>query len=160
MEAIIPVEQLLDEATPMEWSDHWKLGYEPMDHIHEEFVGLLGQLQAAPENEYSHLMDQLIDHVKAHFEEEDRWMVQTEFPPRECHMDQHQQVLNSILEVRELLNDQDRQDRFEICRSLVLALVEWFDGHATHLDSALAHWMFKRQFGGKPVVIHKNIYKA
>lgn len=73
-------------------------------------------------------------------------------------MEQHQQVLTSILEVRELL-EKDREDRFKICRNLVAALVDWFDGHATHLDSALAHWMFKRRFGGKPVVIHRKINK-
>jgi hypothetical protein len=44
-----------------------------------------------------------------------------------------------------------------LCRSLVQALVDWFPGHAAHLDSALAHWMFKRQFGGKPVVLRRTI---
>lgn len=155
MNAIVPIDELDQETSEITWGDNWKLGYEPMDHIHEEFVDLLSQLQSGQDSELAELMDQLIVHVKTHFEEEDKWMVETEFPPRDCHIEQHQQVLNSILEVRELLN----QDRFDICRDLTRALVEWFPGHATHLDSALAHWMFKRKFGGKPVVIHKNIYK-
>ena len=155
MNAIIPIDELEQDLSEITWGDNWKLGYEPMDHIHEEFVDLLGQLQSGRDLELAGLMDQLIVHVKSHFDEEDKWMVETEFPPRECHIEQHQQVLASILEVRELLN----QDRFDICRDLTRALVDWFPGHATHLDSALAHWMFKRKFGGKPVVIHKNINK-
>lgn len=155
MNAIIPIDELEQDLSEITWGDNWKLGYEPMDHIHEEFVDLLGQLQSGRDSELAGLMDQLIVHVKSHFDEEDKWMVETEFPPRECHIEQHQQVLASILEVRELLN----QDRFDICRDLTRALVDWFPGHATHLDSALAHWMFKRKFGGKPVVIHKNINK-
>lgn len=155
MNAIIPIDELEQDLSEITWGDNWKLGYEPMDHIHEEFVDLLGQLQSGRDSELAGLMDQLIVHVKSHFDEEDKWMVETEFPPRECHIEQHQQVLASMLEVRELLN----QDRFDICRDLTRALVDWFPGHATHLDSALAHWMFKRKFGGKPVVIHKNINK-
>lgn len=155
MNAIIPIDELEQDLSEITWGDNWKLGYEPMDHIHEEFVDLLGQLQSGRDLELAGLMDQLIVHVKSHFDEEDKWMVETVFPPRECHIEQHQQVLASILEVRELLN----QDRFDICRDLTRALVDWFPGHATHLDSALAHWMFKRKFGGKPVVIHKNINK-
>ena len=155
MNAIVRVDELELDSSEITWGDNWKLGYEPMDHIHEEFVDLLGQLQRGEDSELAGLMDQLIVHVKAHFEEEDKWMVETEFPPRECHIEQHQQVLSSILEVRELLN----QSRFDICRDLTRALIDWFPSHATHLDSALAHWMFKRKFGGKPVVIHKNIYK-
>jgi len=34
--------------------------------------------------------------------------------------------------------------------------VKWFPGHATHLDSALAQWMFKREHGGKPVVFRRQ----
>ena len=44
-----------------------------------------------------------------------------------------------------------------LCRDLTKALVDWFPGHATHLDSALAHWLSKQRFGGKPVVIRRNI---
>jgi hypothetical protein len=42
-------------------------------------------------------------------------------------------------------------------RRLARALAEWFPGHATHLDSALSHWMSKQKFGGKPVVIRRNV---
>lgn len=158
MQEIIPVDHLGGDISPMVWTDNYKLGYEPMDDIHEEFVELLGQMQIASDDQLIAFMDRLIAHTKAHFEEENQWMIQTEFPPKDCHIEQHEQVMASMLEVRELL-EQDREDRFNICRNLVAALVDWFDGHATHLDSALAHWMFKRQFGGKPVVIHKKINK-
>ena len=47
-----------------------------------------------------------------------------------------------------------------LCRDLTEALVDWFPGHATHLDSALAHWLSKQRFGGKPVVIRRNILSS
>ena len=37
------------------------------------------------------------------------------------------------------------------------SLEAWFPGHADYLDSALSHWMCKLRWGGKPVVIRRNI---
>ena len=80
-------------------------------------------------------------------------MTQTQFPPRDCHIDEHNAVLRSIEEVRQLLS----VGRVDVARSLVAELVNWFPGHATHLDSALAHWMFKQKNDGKPVVIRRGL---
>ena len=38
----------------------------------------------------------------------------------------------------------------------VTAVKDWFPGHADYLDSALSHWMFKRRFGGKPMVLRRD----
>lgn len=138
---------------PLEWTDDCRLGYEPIDSIHQEFVDIVARLQTAPDAQLPALLDEFIAHARAHFEEENQWMRETEFPPRDCHIEQHDAVLASTLAVRERLVQGDHA----VCRSLVQALADWFPGHATHLDSALAHWMFKRRFGGKPVVIHRGV---
>ncbi|MEO7402205.1 MAG: hemerythrin, partial [Burkholderiales bacterium] len=44
----------------------------------------------------------------------------------------------------------------DAARRLAKELRDWFPGHAQHLDSALAHWMFKRSYGGKPVVLRRR----
>ena len=135
-------------AGPIKWSDAYELGYVPMDHIHEEFVKIVGQMQIAPDEDLTELLTQFIDHAKSHFEEENTWMVETNFPPRACHIDQHNAVLNSAMEVQQLL----KQGDYAMCRKFAQALADWFPNHAVHLDSALAHWMFKRSYGGKPMV--------
>lgn len=137
--------------TPLSWGDNHVLGYVPMDDIHEEFVDLVGQMQVAGDEQLPTLLDALQEHLQSHFEQENQWMVQTEFPPRDCHIDEHNAVLKSVGEVKELVV----QGNTQVCRTLVEALADWFPGHATHLDSALAHWMCKRSLGGKPVVIRR-----
>jgi hemerythrin-like metal-binding protein len=87
-------------------------------------------------------------HLESHFDQENTWMRESEFPARDCHIEQHDAVLESVHEVQVLL----AQGNTQICRGLVQALADWFPKHATHLDSALAHWMCKRRLGGKPVV--------
>ena len=143
-----------DTATaPMQWSDAYLLGYPPMDTVHEEFVQIVSRLQSAPDAELPALLEAFQAHAKAHFDAENAWMVETDFPARDCHIDEHAAVLKSVGEVQALL----AQGNHAVCRSLVAELARWFPGHADYLDSALAHWMAKRQFGGKPVVIRRNL---
>lgn len=145
----VPVWQ---SSFPVSWNDSFQLGYAPMDSIHEQFVSIVARLQIAVDADQALVMDELLDHTREHFEVENKWMHETAFPPRDCHIEQHEAVLTSIIEVRTLID----QGRHDVCRSLAHALADWFPVHATHLDSALAHWMFKRKFNGKPLILHRR----
>jgi len=136
------------ETEALQWTTDHTLGYEPMDDIHQEFLDLIVRLQTAADDDLPTLLDLMSAHLTAHFEQEDAWMETTLFPPRNCHIDEHRAVLKSVEEVRALLS----QGHTSICRDLVNALADWFPGHVTHLDSALAHWMCKQRLGGKPMV--------
>jgi hemerythrin len=127
------------------------LGYAPMDAIHGEFLVLLQTLLTASDEAMAEALAQVHAHSQSHFAEEERWMDDTAFPPRACHADEHAAVLASMEGVARRVAAGD----FEAGRRLARALAEWFPGHAHHLDSALAHWLCKRQFGGKPVVLHR-----
>ena len=137
----------------LHWGDQFLLGYTPMDDVHEVFVTLIEQLQCAEDPALSGLLAQLASHLKQHFEMENDWMRETAFPPRDCHIDEHAAVMQSVLEVQGLL----AQGHVAICRELVDELAAWFPRHADHLDSALAHWMTKRSLGGKPVVVRRGL---
>lgn len=144
------------EGEPISWNDGFLLGYIPMDHVHREFVDCVTALQCAPEDGLVPAMDALAKHCEAHFAEENRWMLETEFPARECHVNEHAAVLQSVHEVRQLLV----AGNVTVCRRLGDELANWFPGHADYLDSALAHWMCKRTLGGKPVILRRNLKSA
>jgi hemerythrin len=143
--------QLLMAQFP--WSDIYLLGYGPMDDSHREFVDLVDALLTCSDDDFPARLEAFARHAKAHFAEEDEWMERTDFPPRQCHADEHAAVLNSVNKVMEVVAQGDIAEG----RRLAKALAEWFPGHAAHLDSALSHWMSKRKFGGKPVVIRRNV---
>lgn len=124
-----------------------------MDATHEEFVRCVAALQCATDDALPAALEALADHLRRHFGEEDQWMEQTQFPARQCHIDEHAAVLKSVGEVRELL----AQGNTAVCRRLGQELANWFPGHADYLDSALAHWMCKQRLGGKPVVIRRSL---
>lgn len=129
-----------------------ELGYAPMDGLHAEFELLLARANAPGSPDWVALLAEIDAHLRSHFEAEDGWMTSTGFPPRECHMDEHAAVLKSSAEVLALA----RQGETGPAPSFVAELARWFPGHADYLDSALAAWMCKRQFGGKPVVLHRS----
>ena len=75
------------------WTDGFVLGHEPMDATHREFVALVGALQTEPEERLEALLGEFEAHARRHFGDEDRWMRDTDFPPRDCHIDEHAAVL-------------------------------------------------------------------
>jgi hemerythrin len=130
-----------------------ELGYAPMDDIHAELDELLQRASGPGPHDWVPLLTRIDSHLRSHFEAEDRWMRETDFPPRDCHIDEHAKVLHSSGEVLSLA----REGNVAPAPSFIAALADWFPGHADYLDSALAAWMCKRQFGGKPVVLHRGL---
>jgi len=45
----------------------------------------------------------------------------------------------------------------DLGHDLAIHLFQWFPGHADYLDSALAAWMSKQVYGGKPVVLRRKL---
>ncbi len=128
------------------------LGFDPMDEIHAEFETLLARTLDCADHELIARLEALTAHLRAHFAAEDAWMRETDFPPGQCHIDEHAAVLRSADEVLPLVAG----GQPGVGRSFVQELAKWFPSHADHLDSALAAWMSKRRFGGKPVVLHRK----
>jgi len=135
------------------WSDNLLVGFKPIDDEHQTFVEMIERMQHATANELPALLNQFAVEAQAHFDSENKMMEETQFPPRQCHIDEHMAVLKSVAEVRELL----AEGQLHIGASLVDELAKWFPGHVTHLDSALSHWLCKKQLGGKPVVIKRSL---
>jgi hemerythrin len=128
------------------------LGFTPMDDVHAEFSDLVERATYCPDADFPARLDALVAHLEAHFGLEDQWMAETDFPPGDCHRDEHAAVLSSAAEVQALALPL----RVQIGRDFVRELAAWFPVHADYLDSALAAWMCRRAHGGKPIVLHRR----
>lgn len=140
-----------EQATP--WSDEFLLGYGPMDDIHHEFVELVHAMQVVGDEVFPALLDRFAAHAGHHFAEEAAWMSAGNFPARDCHIEEHEKVMASVREVQQMV----AAGNIEVGRRLAVALEEWFPGHATYMDSALAQWMVKRSTGGVPLVLKRAV---
>jgi hemerythrin len=141
---------------PFVWNDMFLLGYTPMDDTHREFVEIVQAILTAPDADIPGHLEAFARHAESHFEQERQWMESTEFPARGCHVDEHEAVMKSVRDVQKIVAEGDVDE----ARALAKALADWFPGHADYMDSALAHWMSKRSYGGKPVVIRRNVLET
>ena len=139
----------------MVWSDARLLGFTPMDDVHREFYDFALGLVTCSDASALAALEAFEIHAISHFDQEDEWMRTTNFPPRDCHIDEHAAVLKSVSELKAAVAQ--GQAGAAIVRDIGMHLLSWFPGHADYLDSALAAWMTKLTMGGKPVVLRRTI---
>jgi hemerythrin len=128
----------------MEWNDALVLDHGTMDETHREFIELLNRLADAPGDRMLAVLDEFIAHTEAHFGQEQRWMQQMSFPPAQCHMNEHQGVLQIAHEVR----NRAAAGETRFGPVLAKAIAEWFATHASSMDHVLALYM--KEVGFKP----------
>lgn len=133
------------------WDDRYLLGHSKMDYTHREFVVLVNELLTVEDSNLPNALVRFVSHAEAHFAQEKMLMESDNFPARDCHIDEHNKVLESVLHVQEQLATGD----VDLCRNLALALMDWFPGHADYMDSALATWLVNRAHGGSPLVLKR-----
>ena len=118
----------------LEWTPALVLDLPAMDMVHEEFVALLGKVEAAPDQHLRALWDELIEHTQLHFDQEDRWMQTTGFATSNCHSQQHKVVLAVMREGAA----KGEQGDLSTIRHMAAELGPWFSHHAQNMDAALA----------------------
>jgi hemerythrin len=142
-------------AASLLWSDARLLGFTPIDETHEDFYRVTFQLLTCDTAGMLDALGAFEVHACEHFEQEDGWMLNTSFPPRDCHIKEHAAVLQSVQQVRDSIVT--GAAGVELAHDFALYLFQWFPGHADYLDSALAAWMSKRLLGGQPVVLRRSL---
>lgn len=146
----------MDESVVFGWHDQFLLGYAEMDETHKEFVERVNALLTVKDADLPSALAAFAAHAEAHFGQENEWMEKNDFPPRDCHIDEHNKVLDSLHEVQQQLVQGD----VAIVREFAKALMDWFPAHADYLDSALATWLVKRAHAGAPLVLRRNPARA
>jgi hemerythrin len=138
------------------WSESMSLGHPRIDDEHQHLVALIAQLQAASDDDLRASLKAVLDDATTHFSAENDLMTATGFPPRDCHIKEHEAVLTTLHGVTKRLAQGDHY----VVRRLSAELAAWFPAHVQHLDSALSHWLCKLEHGGKPVVLRIGSGKA
>ena len=144
----LPVMNPTETPAPI-WSDSLLLGHAAIDGEHEQLAELIERMRRAAAPEMAQALDAVLEHAATHFAAENELMRATAFPPRDCHISEHEAVLSTLRGVRARL----ARGEVEVVRRVADALAAWFPPHVQHLDSALTHWLCKLQHGAKPVVL-------
>lgn len=127
------------------------IGYARLDEDHDEFVGLVSRLRHAGSEDVLAAHAALHDHAIQHFAFEDSLMGPHDFASKECHLDEHAAVLHSFDEVRTAL----LAGNAAVAARFADHLLEWLPAHVDALDRQLAKFIFYRETGGAPVLLHR-----
>lgn len=119
----------------MQWDEAGHaVGVAEMDTTHREFASYVSALERAPDGDFPALFEQLRNHTRAHFEREYELMQQCRFPALREHEAEHARVLADLAH----LSARVQQGSLMMARAYVRGLPDWFRGHLTTMDSALA----------------------
>lgn len=120
----------------IEWDDgRFRLGIDTMDDTHIEFVNLVNDIDKAEGEEFIRLFDALVDHTRAHFDRENKLMVESEFPALAEHRGEHERIIGEL----EKFAQRVHRGLIPFGRSYLReTLSQWFPLHAVTMDSALA----------------------
>ena len=83
-------------ASGLNWVPQLETGDVRMDHTHEEFVTMLNQLLATPQDQQLPLYREFLEHTVEHFAQEERWMLATGFSEDNCHASHHATILDTM----------------------------------------------------------------
>ena len=120
----------------IDWNDEcFRLGMDVIDDTHVEFVELVNAMEPADGEEFIHLFDSLITHTRKHFDQENRLMIESDFPALAEHRHEHERVLGEL----ERFGQRVRKGQISFGRSYLRdSIAQWFPLHAATMDSALA----------------------
>jgi len=124
--------------------DYPQVALEFMNCDHAEFVELRGRLIAllissTPANQVDALLDELLDHTRHHFGEEERLMREVNFPPFLVHKGEHEAVLTDM-DARVTRWKQDR-DANTLKTWLDKNVGDWFVNHVSTMDFVTARFI-------------------
>lgn len=119
------------------WTDALAVDDDEMDRTHHEFADLLAGILDASDADIPALLDETVEHTRAHFLQETTWMQMTEFPPIHCHEREHSNILEVVLEVQRRVAGGE----IDLARTLAIALAEWLQLHVDSMDRVLSLWM-------------------
>jgi len=87
------------------WDETLETGHAGMDADHKQLAGLFNRLRSALENDEGSafctaILDDIIRHTTAHFELEQRLMLQHRYPKAEQHAAEHAMLIRQALDYR------------------------------------------------------------
>ena len=128
----------------VEWRDEFKIGIEEVDFEHQELIELINELYAESKKEDSALavidyLEEIFAKISAHFALEEKVMRDLQYDQYEDHKEDHELLLDDIMDIMDEYADNSRLDEEEFADRLN----DWFVRHFSTKDARMH--LFLRQ---------------
>jgi len=119
----------------IEWTDKFRAGVEKFDNQHKRLIGLINELSrqisiGGGKQELEKVVTEIYEHKKNHFSDEERLMLDHNYPQFEQHAKEHMEMLDWLLEHKEKLAAGDKMVTVELSGYLS----DWLMNHVAKTD--------------------------
>ena len=120
------------------WKDEYSVGVPDVDHEHREMIELINELDHSMGEEVSHdtvveTLGEIYANIAAHFALEERIMRRARYVDYEVHKQDHETLLDDLLDVIDSVDEEGRYDRAALSHDLNV----WFSDHFRTHDAKL-----------------------
>ncbi len=120
----------------IEWTEKFRAGVEKLDAQHKELIEMVNELQrqitmGSSKEELGKVVNKIYEHKKAHFADEERLMLDHNYPKFEQHAKEHKDMLDRLSEFIEGVAAGDKIVSVE----LTGFLAEWLLDHIAQTDT-------------------------
>lgn len=122
------------------WKKEFSLGVASVDHEHRELIELINDLDASMQEDASHeavveALGEIYAQISAHFALEEKIMRDAHYEGYTTHKQDHEILLDELLEVIDSVDEDGGYDRPALSRDLDT----WFSDHFRTHDAKLHH---------------------
>ena len=122
------------------WSDKFETGNSTIDEQHKYIIEALSGLNASklPKAELFQLFMDILAYLSVHFETEEQYMKDTNYPEYEIHKANHDKVLEGTKNI--LTKNAGNNTVSEICSEYVNYVQNWFLDHYSNEDVKMVEY--------------------
>ena len=126
--------------TLLEWKPAYALGIPSVDHEHQELIGMINEVyehmsQEMDSEEIESCLEDIYAGIASHFALEERHMREAKYEEFEAHKDEHEDLLDQLVEMVDQFIDNPQSGR----ENLKNSLADWFGNHFATFDARLHH---------------------
>jgi hemerythrin len=127
------------------WSDEFGVGIEELDIQHRKWFDILNRLHdAMKEGKSKDVMDELftelIDYTKYHFESEEEYLKNNNYPDIPSHLEVHTALKNQVID----FSEQYKNGSIGLSVQLFNLLKDWLQNHIMNIDKKYAVFFGKK----------------
>jgi len=120
------------------WREEFSVGVDAVDHEHREMIDLINSLDDAMEKNADHpaivgTLGEIFARIAAHFALEEKVMRDARYSALESHKQDHEVLLDELLDIIDSVDADGRYDRADLSRTLD----RWFSDHFRTHDAKL-----------------------
>ncbi|MEA3278568.1 MAG: hemerythrin family protein [Pseudomonadota bacterium] len=151
------------DPSPLIWRDSWALGIDTLDADHRELLRLMNRListgaanahgaadsygrgdHEAGSNVLVGRLDELVAHLRVHFEREEAFLRTIDYPGYEEHAGEHAMEMAELIDLRRALVLASTQ---RLDRETIEDIKAWFFNHVIAEDQRYAEYYFRGVLG-------------